>query len=264
MKENKIHKDDSPEEIERKKMYAKLCASKKPYFFAYNYSSLKIEYDEFMRNVRSNAISLYKKDLDTMIIEYKNGTLNDEERMFIDNYYRKLPLDMSKSTMNRICWAIEKEFDGVDLFKDVVFDYSILKFNIEYDQDTFNLIKHICSEYKPSILMANKNAVINMDGEDQDWQSVDMLLQNLVEELHRCCTNEEELCEILIDLCYGEKISKQIVWKTCGDTIVNRLLKSHNNKMSYPKKSDNGEFWCQGAQFEMREIIIGSEQDETV
>lgn len=265
MKENKINKDDTPEEIERKKMYAKLCANKKPYFFAYNYTYLKTEYDAFMKNVRSNAISLYKKDLDTMIAGYQNGTLSDDnEKRFIENYYYKLPLDMSKSTMNKICWAIEKEFDGVDLFKDVVFDYSVLKSNIKYNQDMFNLIKHICSEYKPSVLMSNKNAAINMDDEDKDWQSVDILLQNLVEELHSCCPNEDELCEILVDLCYGENISKQILWKTCGNTIVNRLLKSHENKISYPKRSNNGEFWCQGIQYEMREIVVGGEQDETV
>ena len=39
--ENRINEDDSEEEIERKKFYQPICADKKPYFFIYNYPSLK-------------------------------------------------------------------------------------------------------------------------------------------------------------------------------------------------------------------------------
>lgn len=259
MKENRIKKDDSPEEIEHKKLYAKLCANKKPYFFAYNYSHLKTEYDTFIKTARNNSISLYKKDLDDFIAEYENNQLNDEnEIMFMENYFYKLPLDRSKSTMNRICWAIEKEFDGVDLFKDIKFDHSILKSGIEYDKNTFEIIRHICKSYKPNLQLAKKHAATSFDcsGEDNDWQSVDIILQNLVENLHSNCPNEEELCEILIDLCYENNISKQILWKTCGDIIIQRLLKSHDYKIKYPYKNDDGEFWCQGVMYSTKEISV--------
>ena len=268
MKENKINEDDSPEEVERKKMYAKLCANKKPYFFAYNYSYLKTEYDAFIKNAQSNAMSLYKKDLQDFIYEFKNGLLTDENEIkFMNNFYYKLPLDMSKSTMNRICWAIEREFDGIDMFKDVTFDYSILKSNIKYDKGTFDLVKHICDSYKPSVLLAKKRAAIRSEYDDEeDWQSVDIILQNLIETLHKCCTNEDELCDILVDLCYGSNVSKQIVWKACGNVIINRLLKSHNYKMVYPYKVDNGEFSCQGVQYIMKEVIVkdGETTDEAI
>jgi hypothetical protein len=267
MKENRINENDSPEEIKRKTMYAKLCANKKPYFFAYNYSSLKTEYDSFIKNAKSNAVSLYKKDLNQLIIEYENGILSDENEIkFIQNFYYKLPLDRSKSTMNRICWAIEREFDGVDMFSDVVFDYSILKNDLEYDPKMRSLIKHICNVYKPSVLLAKKNAASQYDSEiEEDWQSVDILLQNLVENLHSNCPNEDDLCNILVDLCYADNISKQVLWKACGDVIINRLLKSHEYKMSYPQKAKDGEFWCQGIQYTMKEIVVkDGDKDETV
>ena len=267
LKENRITDDDTPEEIARKTLYAKICANKKPYFFAYNYSSLKIEYDTFVKNAKSNAMSLYKKDLDDFMAEYENGQLTDENEIkFMNNFYYKLPLDRSKSTMNRICWAIEDEFDGVDMFKDVVFDYSILKSNIEYDQKTFDLIKYVCNTYKPSVLLAKKNVATQYDSEiEEDWQSVDVILQNLIQRLYESCPNEEELCEILIDLCYGGNVSKQILWKACGDVLINRLLKAHDYKMSYPQKTDNGEFWCQGVQYTMKEVIIkGGEENEAI
>lgn len=250
--------EDSQEEIERKQLYAALCAHKKPYFFAYNYSSLKTEYDDFMKNIRSNAISLYKKDLDILIKEYENGALIDQDEIaFMRHFYYKLPLDRSPGTMNRICWAIENEFDGVDMFQDVTFDYSILKSDMTYDKKHYEIIKCICESYKPSVQLAKKRAALNYDTyEDDDWQSVDILLQNLVENLHSNCSNEEELCDILADLCYRDGISKQIFWKACEEVIVNRLLKSHNYKMSYPKKSEDGDFLCQGVKCVMTEICV--------
>lgn len=267
MKENRINDDDTEEEVKRKKIYAKLCAHKKPYFFAYNYTSLKTEYDAFVKTAQSNAVSLYKQDLDILICKYNNGELTDENEIrFVNNFYYKLPLDRSKSTMNRICWAIEEHFDGVDLFKDVEFDYSILKNGAEYDQKTFDLIKHICNDYKPSVALAKKRAAIGEDyEEDDEWQSVDVLLQNLVESLQSCCSNQEDLCNILVDLCYRDGASKQILWKACGDVVINRLLKTHGYKMTYPQKSDNGEFWCQGVQYIMRDVIVGGDsEDEAV
>lgn len=257
MKENKINPDDPPEIVEKKQLYAKLCADKKPYFFAYNYTLLKTEYDTFMKNARSNAVSLYKKDLDAMLDEYGKGLLTDvNEIKFVKNFYYKLPLDMSKSTMNRICWQIEDEFDGINLFKDVDFDYSILKSGIQYDEQTFMVVKHICDSYKPSVQLAKKRLFANEDESEEDWESVDIILKNLAENLYSYCPNGDKLCDILVDLCYGNGVSKQILWKTCGDVIIKHLLQSHNYKMSYPQKSNDGDFWCQGVRYQMKEITV--------
>lgn len=267
LKENRITPDDSTEEVERKKMYAKLCAHKKPYFFMYNYSYLKPEYESFIKSAKSNAMSLYKRDLDELITEYESGLLtNDGEIKFVENFYYNLPLDRSASTMNRICWAIEREFDGVSLFSDVVFDYSILKSDKEYDKKSFDIVKHICNLYKSNIQVAKKKAALNCSSDDdQDWQSVDILTQNLIEQLHSNCPNEDELCDILVDLCYGNSLSKQILWDTCGEIIINRLLKRNNYKMFYPCKSEVGDFYCQGVQYCMKEITIqGGDSSEKV
>lgn len=259
MAENRVKEGDSPEEIEHKKLYARLCAHKKPYFFAYNYSHLKTEYDAFIKIARANAMSIYKKDLDNFIKEYENNQLTDENEIkFMENYFYKLPLDRSKSTMNRICWAIEDEFDGVDLFADVEFDCSILENNVNYSEDTYNIVKHICKSYKSSLQLAKKHAatIPNCSDDDGSWESVDIILQNLIENLHRHCPNEEELCEILVDLCYRNGISKQILWKACGDVIIQRLLQKHDYKFKYPIKNSNGDFWCQGIRYSMREVLV--------
>ena len=263
LKENRVLPEDSPEEAARKQLYAKLCAHKKPYFFQYNYSYLKPEYDSFVKTAQSNAVSLYKNSLDELISKYKDQTLEGEaENKFVENFFYNLPLDNSPSTMNRICWAIEKEFDGVNLFKDVEFDYSILKSNQEYDQKTYEIVRYICSLYKPNLQMAKKHAAVNESCDDEeDWQSVDVLTQNLVEQLRNNCPSEDELCDILIDVCYGGNVPKSILWDTCSEIIIQRLLKQNNYKMLYPQKCEAGEFWCQGVQYCMKEIIVQGGDD---
>lgn len=255
-KENIVRDDDSPEEIERKNLYMKLCASKQPYFFGYVYPSKKAEYNKYVKAAQSNSLAIYQKTIEEMIEQYEDGTLvNEDEIKFIQNYLYYLPLDLSKSTMNRICWCVEREFNGANLFQDVVFDYSILKSENEYDQKTYDTIKYIIQKYKPSESLAKKRAALAVEETESDWCDIDTLLQKIIEEVSNECNNSEELCDILIDLCYGERMYKQILWTACGETIFNRLLNKHNNTILYPQRDDNGDFWCQGVKYSMVNMV---------
>lgn len=262
-KENVIKDDDSPEEIRRKKLYMEICASKKPYFFGYNYLGLKKEYDTYRKNDEENSMAMYKMPLDVLLDRYENGQLDDEMAIkFAENHLKYCNLDMSKSTMNRICWAIEDEFDDVDLFRDVYFDYNILKSGKEYDKKTYDSVKLICKSYKPNIKLAVKRAVYEIPSEQEEqYADIDMILHKLIEDLYHQCNDMEMLCDILVDLCYGERFNKQILWSACSDEILNRLLKSHDYQMTYPQKDVNGDFWCQGVRYSMA-TIIKKEEDE--
>ena len=254
--ENRISEDDTPEEVERKQLYAKLCASKKPYFFGYVYPSQKAEYDKYFRAAESNSLAIYQRTIEDMVEQYNNGTLlSDDENKFVENYLYHLPLDLSKSTMNRICWAIEREFMHVNLFKDVSFDYTILKSDKEYDKHTYETVKYIVKKYKPSETLVKKRAALSSSDNEGDWCDIDTLLHKIIEEISIACNSSEELCDILLDLCYGEHMYKQILWTACGETIFYRLLKRHSNIIAYPQKDDNGDFWCQGVKYSMCNIL---------
>ena len=63
MDENRINlNEDSEEEIEKKLFYQSIFACKKPYFFIYNYQSLKSEYEEYIFNVESKSKSIFFMD----------------------------------------------------------------------------------------------------------------------------------------------------------------------------------------------------------
>ena len=262
---NKIDYDnDSEEEIERKKFNQKICAHKKPYFFQYNYLSLKRDYDKYVKTAKENAVSIYKKTLDDML---QSDDLTDEEQKFIENYKKRLPLDISPSVMNRICWSVERKTDNLSFCNSSDYSCYDLHTGIPYNKETYDVVQLICDNYKNSIKKESKNILAQNESSSEFLQNTSEILEYYIKEMYIQCPNEEVLCDILIDLCYNKtnknKYSKDILWAACGNVIVDRLLKSHNYKMRYPKKSNNPEFICCGTGFEMQEIICkDGEEDE--
>ena len=258
--ENIVKNDDS-EQIKAKKMLdQRLCASKKPYFFGYNYTTLKQEYDSFVRDTNEHMQSVIGKNVRDLL--KNDGKLPENEQKILEFYKKRLPLDVSPSTMNRICWAIEDEFDGVDLFDNVKFDHSVYKSGLEYALEDYQLIKLKCEAYKQKKREINKKKFV--DHEDIDESTTDQILKlnaDLEENCFSICPNEQILCEILLDICYRDGMDVSIVWNICGDVIVDKLIQK-SGKYSYPEQSDNGEFNYGGTQFAMRSIAVGGEVDD--
>lgn len=261
---NKIdYENDSDEEIERKKFNQRICAHKKPYFFQYNYLSLKRDYDKYVKISNENAISIYKKTLYEML---HSENLTEEEKKFIENYKRKLPLDESPSVMNKICWAVEKATDDLNFYNSSGYSCCNLSSGVMYNKEIYDVIKIICDNYRSSIKKESKNILTKNENSSEFAQNTSEVLDYYTKEMHIQCSNEDVLCDILIDLCYGntkkEKYSQEILWAACGNVIIDRLLKSHNYKMRYPVKSDNPDFICCGTGFIMQEIIYRDGDDD--
>lgn len=261
---NKIdYENDSDEEIARKQFNQKICAHKKPYFFQYNYLSLKRDYDKYVKIAKENAASIYKTELEELL---RSTSLTDDEQRFVDNYKRDLPLDISPSVMNRICWAVERETEHIGFCDLHEYDCSNLSTGVSYGSDVYNVVKLLCDEYRNVIKKESKNILSQNENSSDFAQSAVEVLDYYVKEMRIQCPNEETLCDILIDLCYNsiakENYSKDILWTACGNVIVDRLLKSHEYKMIYPVKSDNPDFICCGTGFEMCEIICKDGVDD--
>ena len=74
------------------------------------------------------------------------------------------------------------------------------------------------------------------------------------------CTNEDELCNIVIDICYQKEHSKQFAWDICGKQIIKNLLKRNNN-ITYPRHTDSldYDFEYMGIRFIMKNLTITDE-----
>ena len=72
---------------------------------------------------------------------------------------------------------------------------------------------------------------------------------------------EELLVNTLIDLSYVKsKISKSFVWMLIGDLILKCMLSKTGNKISFPKRDEEGDIVFGGEKFKIQTIVIEEEK----
>ena len=95
------------------------------------------------------------------------------------------------------------------------------------------------------------------------WQQRKLFVERFKKECEIICSNESELCDIVIDICYRAEKTKQFAWDICGNVILNNLLRNKNGIIHFPKLVEqDGEFEYCGEKFVMYEKKIGSDIDD--
>lgn len=258
---NIIKSDDSEEIQEQKRFNQRICAHKKPYFFIYNYDAERINYQKFIEEANSKSTSLYGISFEEML---KLDDLDDETERFVNYCSAKCPIDMSPSTMNRICHKIENEFKENFSCEDVEFDYTIYKSKNDVKRASYAEIKALCEHYLMDLKTLNSRKVNNEEERKVLLADKDRLLETLIEDVTSVCPNEESLCDILLDICYSGKMSKSIVWDICGEQIIKNMLEKHDSTLTYPEKCGEADFWCCGTKFSNKTIKIGGDSIDEV
>ncbi len=244
-----------PEDTIKQKHFKELClrtvADNKPYFMKYVYPDLMTKWNKYIRDTNSKCIREFRMPLDDLI---KKAEKTEREMEFISYYNELKPVGDKPCTINKICWLFE------DTFRDFVpkhtktksFDYSILKSTIKYSKKDYVQIAKIKSQYDDDVRyyqqMANKQ---RLNKEDVAINR-NMMMLKFRSKCEEICPNENELCDIIIDLCYSSNKSKQFAWDICGETLINNLLVRNNHTINYPMHTNsNGEFEFGGENFIM-------------
>ena len=253
---SEIMKSDMSDE--EKELYLSVCSDKRPYFFKYIYPRINKEYSAYVLNTQKKALRLFRKD----VTELKNAdysTLTDQEKEFLSDYEKYDPVLEYPCVMNRICWAVEEELDGyVTKHKDdFEFDYTIMKTDEQYTESQYKEVKKVYKQYTTRMEEIAKHA----KKERVRQSDVNMQRQILKDEIKmlclECCSNEEVLCNIILDLCYKKERSKAFAWDICGAQIIRNLLKNNDNMISVPVQDDDGDIEFRGRRYriERREYI---------
>lgn len=263
--ENKILDTDSDEEIKKKRFNQRICAEKKPYFFIYNYNHLMKEYKQYIETSNKSCIRTFGVSIEEL---EKSENMTDEQKNFIDWYYKMMPLIMSKCTMNEICRYVEKQdFKLSSSFPD--FNTEIIKSGNVYEENEYktikNKLKKVYSEYNKKIYLFNKE--ISKD-KNSDKNVIESQRKNFKNEFRIDCINICEdyvmLCDALIDICYLNNNSKQFVWDICGKQIVQNLLEKNDYKITYPVSDKNGNITFCGNRYSLTTTIVEKDDDEEV
>lgn len=259
--ENRVKIDDSDEKIAKKELNMRICAEKYPYFFQYRYLSMKTDYDEYKKTADSKSLGLFGKT----VRELKRSVeRTEDEQMFLDNYDKYCPMDESRGVQNRICWAVEDDIDEYKTRKISGISCKTLLDESNINYDFLDVIKNMCDEFTAE---SNKQVTkyFTTDQADEVTKSVSELLSLYVDEMYKVCSDESELCDILIELCYNQGYNKEILWRACESVLISRLLSISGEYVTYPQITQDiqvePQFVCKGRRYTI-ETIEGGSLDE--
>lgn len=241
----------------------RILVDKKPYFFIYNYAYLMKRYKTYIKNTNKNCIMRFGIEVKD-ILEKKPENRTEEEKLFLHFYYLKMPIFDTNSTMNRICRRVEKEFDKFkSTLKQLEFDYKYLMSDKKYSKTSYYKVKELHNEYTKKMILnslTNLSKKIRMTKEEKQLNKI-IFTQDFKRRALEICNDMDELCNIVIEMCYKTTNSKQFAWDVCGEQIIRNLLKKNNYMINYPIQDDNGSIEFGGMRFSLcNEKIIDDEE----
>lgn len=251
------------EDADKRDFNYRIMASRKPYFMIYVYPKLKSQTQTFIKNNNKNVIrrfSTYGLHNISDLKSYSEKTAEMEQ--FSDYYDNLFPVGDNDCMVNRMSHWYEDKFAQIrncNHFEP--FDYTILKSDVDYSQNDYNKILQIYMEYTRKVAMFQQRIKTEKVDKDYCWLERHRFVSWFRSECERICPNEDELCNIVLDICYQTEKAKQFAWDICGETIISNLLKKHNNRICYPRLSDNGEFTYCGRNFEMYSKEMGGDDE---
>lgn len=258
-----INEDDNPDIIEDKKFWSSICAWRKPYFMSYIYPAQMRDYKQYVAAARKRI----KWDGFAGLDEIMQKTVKDDvDEMVIQYYLYRMPVGINSCTMNRLCWTIEDELEDFEEELKIKrkFDYDSLKSGVEYTNSQYYGIRSIFKDY---LRFARGNAIHSGNGNNNKETGADrkeritLYQESMFRNLHDKCSNDDVLCDIMLDLCKKNASSIAIVWELFHDTLIKRLLERHDGMIHSLVQDENGDIEYDGKRFKDVLINMNSKED---
>ncbi len=238
----------------KKEFNRRIVADKKPYFMRYIYPDLMKKYNTYLTNANKKALRKFGVTVDGLL---HSESLTDEQADFLDYFYKKLPVNDHDCIQNKICKRFEQEFDGYIKRNPppIDFDYTILKSNTEYTRSQYGRIESLYHDYMQKLQEFMTDAYYKRIDRDDIAVTKTILLREFRAECESVCSNSQQLCDIVLDICYKTNRSKQFAWDICGTQIIENLLQRKQRKLAFPTADADGEIRFSGQNFKMIEKI---------
>lgn len=235
---------------------ARICASKKPYFMVWRYPELGSRFRTFEKNVHRNSLMTFGVGISELM---SSDDLSEEQKGFLSEYYRLCPVQPSNGVINRICRLCEKHFaTKKEKSLESKFDVSLLKTGVSYSRYAKDKIKVLYREYMDCRQQLRINAV-----SDEDFVMKKHLLAHEYQGLCAAvCPNEDELCDVVLDVCYTNERAKHFAWEMCGEKFLENLLNRHDGMITYIQAAKNGGIHYGGRTFIKKQLCVKGDTDE--
>ena len=253
---------DIEDEVQRQ-FNLRVIADRKPYFMRYIYPTMMKQYNTYISNTNKKAIREFRLTIDELS-EKPTDELTDDERNFIRYYHAKMPVGVHDCVMNRICRRFEQEFDGYIARHrgDFEFDYRIMKSGQDYTTTQYNAVVQLYNAYNRRAQDYMQYAKKERIDDDENANQKSVMIQEFKSECQSVCSNNLQLCDILLDICYQREGSKQFVWDVASEEIIENLLNKNDGYISYPVLDTEGDVEFGGERFSFSIKQIGGDVDE--
>lgn len=262
------YKNDTQEEIQRKQFYNKLCGDKKSYFMCYIYPALLKKYKQYKKSAERMCKVNFGCKINELLVK-ENKT--QEEKRFISNYYKYIPVFTNNSTMNKLCRLVEDVDFDLRFYKTKEnFDYTVMmNDNIKIDTESnmykriYEVIKNHYKTYKETKSHIN-NIIENFDfydfneEDDESNEILNLYFDELENNLYKICSNKVELCNCVVDVLYKKfkDKPKSFLWCLFGDIIVDNLKKKTNTGYIPTEIEQNLGFEYLGKYYQLTEVSV--------
>ena len=239
-------------EGEQRELYRRIVADKKPYFMRYVYPELMRKYNTYIRNTDRNAKREFQLSIDELM-SLPYSKLTDRQKDFLKYYELCMPVSTNNCVMNRICRRFEDAFDGYlrGRSSHASFDYRFMRGPEQYSKSLYSKIKALYDEYNSRLISYQIMVDYDRLMDDEAAPSLERINEDFRNACCRECPDERVLCNIILDMCYTRKATKQFVWEMCGEQIIKNLLAQNNNRITFPTLDPNGDISYGGQQFRL-------------
>ena len=235
-------------------LYLRILADKKPYFMRYIYPSLMSDYNTYISKTSQKSLMEFGMTINELKQIPEDQMTKDQQR-FMGYYYSRLPVSTGDCVMNRICRKVEEFVDShiKPSLGNPNFDYSFMKSDGEYTRSQYLALNKLYSEHKDYLKNHKKtNDRRHSEKSESAVPGRAVLASAFGARCRAVCSNDDILCNILIDICYKHEGTKQFVWDVCGKTIFKNLFNNSGGMIEYPVSDEDGDIEYAGQKFTMR------------
>lgn len=234
-----------------------IVADKKPYFMGYVYPRLLKEFKAYKKNCNAKSLQLFGLEIGELYERKCEGSITEEQLTFLDKYEDMKPLDEYPCLMNKICYLFENTFDSFlicDNHKDKNFDYKMLKSYKSYDSNVKKQIEKAIEDYTKEMSDFKYISSLNKLQKEEISDGRLSIKSKFIKLCEEICPNQEDLCNILVDLCYQKNFNKQFIWDISGEQVILNLLNKNNFYYNVPVKSKYGKNTFLGERYDIIKV----------
>ena len=243
-----------------------ILIEKRPQFMQHLYQEYNRKYQRHFDNYNTYCIARFGTELESLLVR-DTKELSDDEKMFLDKYFKYSPLLNTNCNMNRVNEYMQEEIkkiihkaNSISSDKEAILIRQLKSPDFDLNKVKLDKLHSIYKKYKSG--KRNFGKIENDDG-DKKFKTVEQYNKFILQESLGISSDICELASLAVVICYElyPSDNKSFVWNIFGEGIIENLLRNNDNKIYIPFYTENGDIKWLGEHYSKKEIAINEPYD---